>query len=747
MKSKLSGLFAGINRLKYPQKFTLISLLFIIPLLAFFPVIIEQVTRTQQYGTYELYGTYYLQPLQDLLEHVQEHKRLRIEQLQGLATPEQVSQVREKIQQDFNQLDGYHAQYADELRLTSELSALKEQWKVLAENETSQTDAQITLAHVGLEDAILNLIRYVGDTSFLILDPELDTYYLMETILLRLPYSQRTLDQIRTISTKVLSENNISVSDQTFLVVLTNQLSEDIVALQNSIGVSIQNNETGQFASLLNAPLQEYVEAANEFLAYVDGISSGGQSLTATQEELTALADQAQAAHTSFYDTASETLIIGINNRIVRYSRIAYIPGTVGLLSILIGFWIGITIMRRISRPLSELALATGQMASGDLSARVHVITDDEVGQVGLAFNQMAQTLETSQTRLTKSAEISRQLSAITDPDKLVQEVVEQVKSAFNYDYVHMYLFQDDKQTLQIIRDTGESGKMTLESEQAAAFETSIVGRAVRTQQPVLIPDHQTPPAWLPDGLLPNIKAEIAVPVIFGQEVLGVLAVHNTVSNSLSEADVELLQSIASQTATALQNAFTLKQFVDRSEALAVSQQLFKTILETAPVPFLISSVIDGKVLYANEQLGLLLGIPVSEVIGRQTPDFYYDPADRTILLNKVRQDGFVKNYEIHVKKADGTPFWVSASLQPIRYENTPALLAAFYDLTDRKTYEERLAQRAERDRILNRISTKIRSAASMEQVLQIVAQEVRESYNASRAVIQILPEALPRQN
>src|SRR5262245_26089128 len=65
-----------LDRLSYPQKFVLISLLFIVPLAAFFPLIYQQSENIRKYGTFELYGTRYLRPLQNLLRDAQQHEQL-----------------------------------------------------------------------------------------------------------------------------------------------------------------------------------------------------------------------------------------------------------------------------------------------------------------------------------------------------------------------------------------------------------------------------------------------------------------------------------------------------------------------------------------------------------------------------------------------------------------------------------------------------------------------------------------------
>ncbi|GIK38706.1 MAG: hypothetical protein BroJett011_25390 [Chloroflexota bacterium] len=128
-------------------------------------------------------------------------------------------------------------------------------------------------------------------------------------------------------------------------------------------------------------------------------------------------------------------------------------------------------------------------------------------------------------------------------------------------------------------------------------------------------------------------------------------------------------------------------------ETLKESEERFRVIAETSPIPILISSISDGLILYGNEQLGRTFGLAVADLIGQQTPDFYYDPADRAPLLATLKREGRLHDYELHVKKADGTPFWVLVSMQPLVFAGQPAMLAAFYDVTERKQTEEMMRQ------------------------------------------------------
>jgi rsbT co-antagonist protein RsbR len=111
------------------------------------------------------------------------------------------------------------------------------------------------------------------------------------------------------------------------------------------------------------------------------------------------------------------------------------------------------------------------------------------------------------------------------------------------------------------------------------------------------------------------------------------------------------------------------------------------------PLPILISRIADGTIQYANIAFGDLLGYSAPELIGQRTPDFYYDPSEREVLLQQLRRDGKVHNYELHIKTRDGTLRWVLVSIQPIEHDGQPALLAALHEVTDRKQIEAALQE------------------------------------------------------
>lgn len=65
--------------------------------------------------------------------------------------------------------------------------------------------------------------------------------------------------------------------------------------------------------------------------------------------------------------------------------------------------------------------------------------------------------------------------------------------------------------------------------------------------------------------------------------------------------------------------------------------------------------------------------------------------ADFEALLKLLNQHGFIHNYELQLKRGDGSYFWAIASLQYLNYNNEAAILTVFYDINDRKNLEIKL--------------------------------------------------------
>jgi two-component system sensor histidine kinase ChiS len=129
-------------------------------------------------------------------------------------------------------------------------------------------------------------------------------------------------------------------------------------------------------------------------------------------------------------------------------------------------------------------------------------------------------------------------------------------------------------------------------------------------------------------------------------------------------------------------------------EALRESERRFRLITEATPVPVIIARLPDWTIVYGNPLAGPLLGFSTTdELLGRSPTEFFQDPSQQDVLLEKFKEHGYIDNYELELEKIDGTPLWVSISLRSLEFNDEPGLLSSLHDITDRKRAAQALEE------------------------------------------------------
>lgn len=123
--------------------------------------------------------------------------------------------------------------------------------------------------------------------------------------------------------------------------------------------------------------------------------------------------------------------------------------------------------------------------------------------------------------------------------------------------------------------------------------------------------------------------------------------------------------------------------------ALRENEERLRSLVQAMPIPVILTAIDDGQILYANEYVAEMAGLTLQELIGSPILDLYFDPEDRVAYVQELRSQGYLSNRELHMKRGNGEPVWVSVSARPTTYDGREALLASFDDITERKRAEE----------------------------------------------------------
>lgn len=192
--------------------------------------------------------------------------------------------------------------------------------------------------------------------------------------------------------------------------------------------------------------------------------------------------------------------------------------------------------------------------------------------------------LEQAQRRASEMqtvAEVGAEASGTLDPDRLLWTVVDLARERFDLYHAHVYLLDDDGQSLRLAAGAGDVGQAMVSAGHRIAMgqERSLVARVARTRVGVIVNDVTQAENFLPNPMLPDTRAEIAVPMLVGDRVIGVLDVQASEVGRFTEADLHVQGTLASQIAIAVQNA---RSFADAQRSAAEMQTVAEVGAEAA---------------------------------------------------------------------------------------------------------------------------------------------------------------------
>ncbi|MBP7623535.1 MAG: GAF domain-containing protein [Xanthomonadales bacterium] len=172
-------------------------------------------------------------------------------------------------------------------------------------------------------------------------------------------------------------------------------------------------------------------------------------------------------------------------------------------------------------------------------------------------------------------ARVTAALGASSDVDVVLQRVADAVHELLGFENIDIPLLDADDPTVLVIRIRGGHYKDRIQHEDRIPIAHGIMGAAVREGRTQCVNDVRNDPRYITPPEVPVPQAELAIPIVLGGEVLGVL---NVESNRLFDAlDIASLDIVASHLAVAIENARLLAEARDVA-VLAERQRLAREL-------------------------------------------------------------------------------------------------------------------------------------------------------------------------
>jgi len=169
-----------------------------------------------------------------------------------------------------------------------------------------------------------------------------------------------------------------------------------------------------------------------------------------------------------------------------------------------------------------------------------------------------------SERRFRALFDVGRALVSTYDLKDLMDRALTILDESLGYHNAAILLYDRERRALTVEAFRGHSGEGVVR----VPLGSGVCGHVGLTREPLIVPDVREEPrcqtGW------PGARAELAVPIVHGEELLGVLDIESERKGVLSPADRDILTLFAAQMAAAIKNA---RLFHERELALEESQE------------------------------------------------------------------------------------------------------------------------------------------------------------------------------
>lgn len=195
-----------LNQLRYPYKFALVSSLFVLPLAISLSLGMKEITNTIEFMERGLTGIHYLQGVHKLIADLQSHRGMTESRLSGdQSFHDNAGKLESAIQTDLHFLNDLDRRFEAQLDTGRIWMKFQRHWERFLKERAGLSRQESFERHTASIEILFELIAHVGDRSNLILDPNLDSYYLMDAVVLRLPQWAEAIGQVRGLGAGIIA--------------------------------------------------------------------------------------------------------------------------------------------------------------------------------------------------------------------------------------------------------------------------------------------------------------------------------------------------------------------------------------------------------------------------------------------------------------------------------------------------------------------------------------------------------------
>ncbi len=415
---------------------------------------------------------------------------------------------------------------------------------------------------------------------------------------------------------------------------------------------------------------------------------------------------------------------------------------------------------RSLARPIVNLTKNAAKLSDGDFNVTVPVTNHDEIGTLAYAFNLMTDRVRISineledrvrsrtseletQNRALRSrtkqiqavAEVARSIASSQDPDKLLAQITSTISERCGFYHVGIFLLDERKEFAELRAANSEGGKkMIARHHRLPVGQVGIVGFVAATGKPRIAFDVGEDVVHFKNPDLPQTRSEMALPLVSSGEIIGALDVQSEVRDAFSQEDIELFSTLADQVAIAIVNS---RLYQDAVRNLEESQKLHRQYLRQEWAKLASETPVIGYQYSSSKVTPLFTGS-----ISDEEDNIPQADSNSTVILEENGIRTAVLKIPITIRgevigtidlKDDQGVNWEAEAVSTAR-----AVADQISQALENARLFEQTQRRAERERKVLEITSRIRSTTDPETMLQIAATELQNALSARANIVSL---------
>jgi GAF domain-containing protein/methyl-accepting chemotaxis protein len=409
----------------------------------------------------------------------------------------------------------------------------------------------------------------------------------------------------RNIEEKINGQANLLQLELTFINTRRSEryyldLGKQIYIVEVQTLISRLKGQIAETDQLEPRAKTELLTQVDTYLTAFNALVELDREIAANNENLINASSAVESLTAKFKNLGEQLATEDINTARINSAQTFVLSIIIVFIALVFSILLAVTLSQQLTRPILSLTKIAQELSAGKFDQQAQITSADELGTLAQTFNYMTSRLQGALQNLDhrakemeqqalkleltsqQSKKLARQLQSITeishyistekDLKKLLPLITQTISKEFGFYHVGIFLLDDSRKFAVLLAANSPGGQKMLRRQHSLEVgQTGIVGNVTATGNPRIAADTGADAIYFDNPDLPQTHSELALPLKAAGQVIGALDIQSMDINAFTKEDMEALKTLADQVSLAIQNA-------------RLFDQLKKTLSETESI-------------------------------------------------------------------------------------------------------------------------------------------------------------------